>query len=286
MPFEKHKINNLTVKAAPKKGGDDPRPIRGAGLFKDPFCNVYLSAKKKSGKTSNLFFILSRIISKRTKLVVFCSTVHKDPTWRFMIDYFESKGIDIETHTSLKEDGVDLLKLMVDTWDKEIEEEDKPKEEPDPKELIKQKGTGAMRAILAHNLPQMEGEGTPKKPKKSKYNERKVIFVLDDLSTELKTPSLIGLMKKSRHYKASILLSSQYYLDIKPECRKQIDVFLLYKGQTEQKLEAIYDDADLSIEYDEFKQLYNDATKEPYSFLYVDTRNDEFRENYNKQFKI
>ena len=93
-------------------------------------------------------------------------------------------------------------------------------------------------------------------------------------------------MKKSRHYKASILLSSQYYLDIKPECRKQIDVFLLYKGQTEQKLEAIYDDADLSIEYDEFKQLYNDATKEPYSFLYVDTRNDEFRENYNKQFKI
>src|ERR1700733_10224110 len=103
MPIQEEKINNLVVKAAPKWGGIDTRPPRGEKLFSDPFSNVYLSAKKKSGKTSNLFFILRKILGPRTKLIVYCSTVHKDPTWQFMIKFFKKRGNEVEIHTSLKE---------------------------------------------------------------------------------------------------------------------------------------------------------------------------------------
>ena len=66
MPFDKEKINNLVVKGAPKWGGDDPRPPRGEQLFKTKGCNVYISAKKHSGKTSNLFFILRKVMGPKT----------------------------------------------------------------------------------------------------------------------------------------------------------------------------------------------------------------------------
>jgi len=54
-------------------------------------------------------------MSKNTKLVVFCGTVQLDKSWIFMIKYFKKvKGYDVETHTSLRENGVDLLKQWTD----------------------------------------------------------------------------------------------------------------------------------------------------------------------------
>jgi len=279
------KINNLQVKAAPKWGGEDPRPPRGEALFERPFTNIFYCAKKHSGKTSNIFFTLRKIMGKNTKLIVFCSTVHKDPSWVFIIKYFKAKGIDVETHTSLKEEGHDLLDLQVRKLENEIDPEEDEEEEIPPKEILKQKGAGIMNTILLHNLPpEITGAGE-KKERKSKYNERKYIWVLDDLSTELKSLSLVGLLKKSRHF-GTVLMSSQYYLDIKPESRAQIDYFLIYGGQREDKLEAIYKDADLSIEYDEFIKLYNVATEDKYSFLYVDVRDVQFRKNFNTELEI
>ncbi len=287
MTFEKTKINTLQVKAAPKWGGDDPRPPRGQDLFNTTFFSAFFAAKKKSGKTSNIFFTLSRIISRSTTLIVFCSTVHKDPTWIYMIKFFKAKGIAVETHTSLKENGVDLLAELV--RDLEVEfpaDQESEDEELDPKEQLKQQGLGLVQAILKFNSPPQEGTGKDGKPKKTKYRERKYIVVLDDLSTELKSKSLVSLLKNHRHFEMAVLISSQYYLDILPESRIQLDYFLIYKGQTEEKLQAIYKDADLDIEYDVFQKLYKDATEEPYSFLYVDARNCEFRKNYNEKYNL
>lgn len=284
--ISKKQINNLIVKAAPKIGDDNEKPFRCPELFVDGYGNIFLSAKKKSGKTSNLFFILKKILGKDTKLIVFCSKVHKDDTWRFMIPFFKEKGIDVEVHTSIKDGKVDLIDKWVKEQEVLVEDGDEEEEEPDPKEIVKQKGLGAMNAILRHNLPKViDGNGKPKK-KVSKYKERKFVMVLDDLSTELKAVSLVGLLKSSRHLKMTVLISTQYYLDMVPSARQQIDVFLLYKGQTEEKLEAIYKDADLSIDYNVFQHLYEDATKEKHNFLYIAAREDEFRHNYNMKYDI
>jgi len=157
----------------------------------------------------------------------------------------------------------------------------------DPKQIIKQKGTGAMNAILMHNLPPEMGGSGGKKPRKSKYQERKYIFVLDDLASELKSPSLVGFLKESRHSLSTCILSSQFYLDIKPESRAQIDYALIYGGARLDKLEIMWKDFDMTIDFEEFKELYEHCTREqPYHFLYVDVRKSTFRKDFNTELNL
>ncbi len=64
------------------------------------------------------------------------------------------------------------------------------------------------------------------------------MWVLDDLSTELKSKSLVVLLKKSRHF-GSVFISSQWWHDLDPQSRAQIDYGLIYGGQREDKLEIM-----------------------------------------------
>ena len=287
MHIKKVKINNEKVKAIPFEGAGDTRLARGHTLFDIAWSNIYLSAKKKSGKTSAVYKILQKCMSKQTTLIIFCATVHKDPAWKYIVKYYKQHGADVEVHTSLREDGVDQLNELVTELENTVDsDEEEEEEELPPKEILKQKGGAVMNAILAHNAPppqegEQEGGGKQRKPRKSKYIECEYIIVLDDISTELKSKSLVALLKKNRHFKAKIIMSSQYYLDLLPESRKQIDYFLLFRSQTEDKLKAIYKDADITVPYETFKEYYKDATSKKWGFLYVDCTNDLFRDGFD-----
>jgi hypothetical protein len=52
----------------------------------------------------------------------------------------------------------------------------------------------------------------------------------------------LGLLKWNRHYKAKVIISSQWLHDLLPESRKQIDLFLIFKGFPAKKLAEIYKD--------------------------------------------
>ena len=64
------KLNNLD---------NDKRDWKGVNLFNNNLCNVFLCAKKRSGKTSTIFKILKACSDKNTNIIVFSSTVDKDP---------------------------------------------------------------------------------------------------------------------------------------------------------------------------------------------------------------
>ena len=106
------------------------------------------------------------------------------------------------------------------------------------------------------------------------------MIILDDLSSELKSKSLLSLLKFNRHFKAKLIISSQWLHDILPESRKQIDLFLIFKGFPPEKLNAIHKDCDSIIPFDMFYAMYKKATQLPHSFLYVDTRADCFRQKF------
>jgi hypothetical protein len=279
-------INNEHVGAVPKIGGEDTRPVKGAELFSEVYANIFLSAKKKSGKTSTVWKILQKCVGRPvdTRLIFFCSTLYKDSSWIFMRKYFESKGYDIDIHTSIKEDGVDMIRELVEELNEEArlrEEEDD--EEEDEVEREKQKGGKFVKDFLEYHK---NGGKKKKKPKKSKWLCPEIIIVFDDLSSELKNKNLVELLKGNRHFKTKIIISSQYMLDLLPESRKQMDYFLLYRGQSEEKLEVVYKDADLSIDYKTFTDVYNKAVEKKYAFLYVDTNEIDFRQNFTKKFMI
>ena len=121
---------------------------------------------------------------------------------------------------------------------------------------------------------------------KERFQSPEYIIILDDISHELKMPSVSSLLKKNRHYKLKVIISSQYIKDLKPEALKQMDYFLMFKGLTEDKIQKIHDDGDLAVDLDTLQKVYADATKEQFGFLYVDTRNDLYRKNFDKMYII
>jgi hypothetical protein len=258
--FAVKKLNNEVVDKVPLLETPDTRPIKGESLFPEIYANVFLCARKKSGKTSTIYKILKKCCGKKTKVIVFCSTVNKDTSWATIRAWCDHKDIPFVAHTSLKnDDGVDELALLVQELSEDQEQE--PKKPP--------------KTFLDSDSEEEEEEKPPK------YRAPEYIIILDDLSTELKSKSITSLLKKNRHFRSKILISSQHLNDLLPEGRKQLDYFILFRGHPLKKIEEIHRDADISIPLDEFYRVYKFATEEPYSFLYVDCTTGEFRRNFN-----
>lgn len=261
------RINNEKVSAVPVIGGADTRPVKGANLFSEPYANIFLLAKKKSGKSSVIYKIINDCSERNTKILAFCSTIYKDNVWIQIAELCKRKGLYFEPHTSLKEEGIDILEeFLISESAPDVATEETEK---------------ATSSILFD-----DDEPKAKKVKKPKKLAPEWLIILDDLSTELKSKSVEALLKKNRHLKSKVIISSQYLCDLKPESRKQIDTFLIFKGQPKEKLESVYKDADVSLDFPTFEQLYKKATIMPYSFFYVDTRNDSYRRNFSDEFVL
>lgn len=271
MRLSLNKINNQTVKAVPLMFGGDNRPVKGADLFAEVYANIYCNAKKKSGKTSVIFKIIKECAGRDTIIIAFVSTLHKDPIWRSIRHYCENKGIMFEGYTSMMEDGVDVLEEIISGLQQPDEEEEEKEKKPK---------YGGIR------FDDSDDDEEGRKKRKTKYLAPEYIFIFDDLSTELKSRSLVSLLKKNRHFKCKTIISSQYWNDLLPESRKQLDYILIFRGMPDTKLKEIHRDADLSINFDVFEKLYKFCTMKPFDFMYINTRNDEIRRNFNYKIDI
>jgi hypothetical protein len=190
--------------------------------------------------------------------------LYKDPTWIAIQEWAEAKGLVFIGHESIKdEDGVDQLELLV----KELQ--------------AKAEGDSPQEKSL------LDSDSEDEEPKKrEKYQSPEYIFILDDLSTELKSNSIPRLLKVNRHFRSKTIISSQWLNDLHPMSRKQQDYFILFRGHPLKKLEEIHRDASISIPLEDFWKVYKFATEKPFSFLYVDCTTGEFRRNFNELIEL
>ena len=277
-------INNQYVKAIPIPD-EDKRPIKGYDICEEVYANIFLCARKKSGKTSALFKIMKECSVKKTIIIVFCSTCYKDNNWIQIRKYFEKKKMDIRVYTSIYENGEDQLSNLIENLKKEAQ--DKEEEDNNSDESID--NCDEILNFLTNNVKnksESKEHKNDKKERKCKYQAPEYMIIFDDLSSELKSRSLLSLLKFNRHFKSKLIISSQWLHDLLPESRKQIDLFLIFKGFSEDKIALFYKDCDSSIPFQNFYQIYKKATQKPYSFLYIDSRSDSFRSNFNQQFFI
>lgn len=93
------------------------------------------------------------------------------------------------------------------------------------------------------------------------------LLILDDCLAYLKNKSLSYLSTKNRHYGISLILTTQYYRKIDPVIRANATNWLLFKTMVDKEKEAVIEDLNA---FPQFEQFYDRATKEPYSFLFVD----------------
>jgi len=258
------KINSEKVQLAPVHliGEGDKRPIKGSDLFPEIYSNIYLCSRKKSGKTSVIFTILKRCITRDTKVLAFVSTLNRDSSWLAITQYCNTKGIPFEGYTSIYDD--DKTNIL-NEW---ITAEQMPIPEQKPKSLL------------------LLEEEEPDKKTKSKYLGPEWVVIVDDNSNELQDKAISTLLKKNRHLKCKVIISSQYFNDITPQSRKQLDYIILFKGHSKQKLLEIHRDADLSLQFDDFVKAYEIATAQVFNFLYVDCINGTLRKNFNTEIEI
>lgn len=263
------KINDVLVKTVPIKK-ISKNDIVGSDMF-DLYPNIFICAKKKSGKTTLIYNILKACADKKTTVFVFSSTYSKDDTWLAIKTYLDKRNINNGFYSSIFDDKINILGEIV----KEIlTKEDTDDEEDDvlPDERILNFDDNEIRVSI--------------RKKKAKKISQKYIFIFDDLSSDLRNTEISRLMKRNRHLKSKLIISSQYLYDIEPSSRRQLDVYILFSGQSEDKLLEIFKNADLNITFEQFLSIYKEATKKRFDFLYIDSSNCKYRINFDKEIII
>jgi len=286
-------INNFKVKKIKIK--NDERESIGHDLFEQVYNSSFLCAKTKSGKTTTLLRILENCAGKNTKFIVFCSTIYKDTLWRTFIKMVKSRNKKIEKMNEKREINeqkpIPLIEFHAFTSIYDYNE--KGREINILNDLIKNIETDCSDSDSDSDsdascsdeeiiMTNDNRNRKVKKEKKEKYMYPEYIIVLDDISTELKNPALVSLLKKSRHNKLQIIISSQYYHDLLPASRMQLDYILLWKNMNDEKLKIVHADSNLPIDEDTFIKLYHAITDNTYNFMYIDKLQGKIRKNFNE----
>lgn len=277
------KINDSVVKKIKLDNDIDYDSFRGIELIY-PYTNTFICAKKHSGKTTVINHLLKNTIDENTKVYIFCSTVYNDNSYRAIVEWFKKKNIEHHLFTSIIENKIDYLKLIVDKL--VLEAEQKQTEininQDDEKDDLSNLPYGVGVIV---DIDQDENIKV-KIPKKKKLTPE-IVFIFDDMSSQLRnSASLSVLLKQNRHYKSNVYISSQNVNDLYPDQRLQIQNWYIFKGFSYDKIIQIYNSADPSIDIDKFYEIYLTATEEPYNFFNYNTVKDIYRKNFNYQFII
>jgi hypothetical protein len=271
------KINNVSIRPLITNTNVDIKKIKGGNLIPSSYNVTFLCAKRKSGKTSTLAEILQKTSDKKTTFWIFCPTHRVDSSWKELIKILENKGNLVNLFDSIMDGKTNNLDIIMNDLSNPEEEEC-----DDDKKLFVDKP-----------LCKIKFDNEEEEKKKKIYKPKKVapehIFVFDDISHELKNPSIAALLKKSRHFKSAVYLSFQYPLDIRPECWKQAEYCLCFKSFSRDKLEHIHKHMDLTCEIEDFYNIYDYVFKDPsekWNFLYIDVRDQLYRKNFNKKLDI
>lgn len=273
MSFKTKKINDVTVKKV-NLPISDPDEIKGYELIPELYSNIYICAKKKSGKTTVLFNILKNCIDKNTTVIFFVSTINRDSTYQKIIEWLDKKNISHQDFMSLygKTKKEDILENILNEKLAAVNE-DKTKKIKDTNE------NNEFFKVININ----DDDEISVKVRKPKKKTPEIVFVIDDLSSEIRNSnSLRRLLKMNRHLKSKCIVSSQFVSDLYPDSRMQINNWLLFPGHSIKKLEEIYDSSDPSISFNDFLDIYKYATHDKYNFLMIDTSNGEYRKNFNE----
>ena len=196
------KINDIAVKQIiQNKLHKDA--VLGYDYFPTLYSNIYICSKRKSGKTTLIYNILKHCTDKKTNVVVFCSTIHRDATYKKILEMLEKKGVNTIVYDHFIDGKENVLTTMLNEMNNDLEAKETTKK-PKGNELV---GWGYFDKEEVEEKKEIK----EKKPKKLGCE---YIFIFDDLGSDLRSASITQLCKVSRHYKAKLIFSSQYLHDM------------------------------------------------------------------------
>ena len=101
-------LNAIEIKPVkvPKQKKKD---ILGYEMFPVQYSNIFITARKNSGKSNLVYRIVENCTNRYTKVLIFAATVNKDPVYKKMIKMLSKRNIDTVASTDFMVDGIDLL---------------------------------------------------------------------------------------------------------------------------------------------------------------------------------
>jgi hypothetical protein len=107
------------------------------------------------------------------------------------------------------------------------------------------------------------------KEKEGKMKRR--LLILDDCVGDVKPNSAITfLCTRYRHYNLSIIISTQAFRSIPSIIRSNAAMYFIFKTHNGKELDKMDDEFGASIP--RFRAIYDEATREKHSFLFLDLR--------------
>ena len=106
--------------------------------------------------------------------------------------------------------------------------------------------------------------------------KRRVLVVFDDMITDMESnkklsPTVTELFLRGRKLNISIVFISQSYFKVPKTIRLNATHYFIVKIPNKRELQQIASNLFFDIDFIGFVKLYEDYTKEPYSFLVNDT---------------
>ena len=271
------KINDIEIKAI--KLPKTTTEVYGSDVLINPYGLTAMVAKTNSGKTNTLYNILQHTVDPKmkTNVVIFCSTLDLDDTYKKIIQLLEiKKKCNVYTHHHFIENNENLIEYYLDIiQNPEVISDDEEHEEQG-------------ETVLMPNGSVMIMPKKPRKKKKKKEPEKlspKWVFIFDDIPGKELRHNALNYVMRARHFKIRTFILTQHLSNISPLVRKQIATCLLFRSFSKDKLQMIYEDLDIELDFKTFEELYKYATKDPYSFLTYDVYKQIFRKNFNTVIK-
>lgn len=274
--FEENKINNIKVKPVVLVDTGNEK-IKGSQIFNLKNWICYISARKKSGKTSLISNIIDKTTNKKTVIWLFCSTFKIDKTWIEVIKKLENKGYIVNCFESIIEGSgkkaINNLEEILNDLSSGVDDS-VIKEEPEP-EVLDRFG------MKIQGMGNIFKDKSKPKVKKPKLETASNLFIIDDLPQQLKGTAVDRLCKTHRHSNSNVIISSQYAKDLNPCSITQIDFLICFKGFSPEKMEHLHRILDLSIPIDLFLSVYEHCVQEPFNFMCLNKHSEEIRKNFN-----
>jgi len=107
-----------------------------------------------------------------------------------------------------------------------------------------------------------------------------VLVILDDCLGYLRKGAIETLCSRMRHYKMTILVTTQNFMGMPPAMRYNVFHYVLFKLNSKKELSKVVQE--LEQLFPNFMEIYNEGLKKKYNFLFIDVKKQIIRENFGR----
>lgn len=272
----------LVVKPIPVPLGNKHPPPPFSQLPSHEFTMGFI-APKGAGKTTTICNLLMFYKGYFNTILVFSPTIESDEKW----DWIKQQELVVENKPlkrwiaamrEKKQKAGEKSNAVVDprtamdmgefaaiegigNFDARIPEENFFTDYSDDKfQKIMEEQMNMIKLLKKHNQP--------------KYLANRILVVFDDLvGSGLFSGSrgsyFKGINTRHRHYSASFLMVSQGYKEVPKTIRTNWSCLIVFEIGNEKEVEVIYEEYPMGLRREDWMEVYNYATKDDHSFLYL-----------------